>query len=103
MDEYIGWGSAAILLITLLMQIKAQWQSKSDGGVSPWLFIGQLFTSAGFITYSALKHDAVFIVTNSMIAAVAVVGELMYLHLQRGRHPRHASGAAHARRKSAVR
>ena len=87
MEQFIGWSSAAILFLTLLAQIREQWKSQSDAGVSPWLFVGQLLTSAGFITYSALKHDAVFVVTNSMIAAVAVGGALMYLHLRKKQRP----------------
>lgn len=85
MADIIGWSSAAILLVTLLLQVRTQWKSRSDVGVSPWLFIGQLVTSAGFITYSAMKKDAVFVVTNSFIALVAIAGQVVYWRLSRKR------------------
>jgi MtN3 and saliva related transmembrane protein len=85
MADIIGWSSAAILLVTLLLQVRAQWKSRSDVGVSPWLFIGQLLTSAGFVTYSAMKKDAVFVVTNSCIALVAIAGQVVYWRLSRKR------------------
>jgi MtN3 and saliva related transmembrane protein len=85
MADIIGWSSAAILLVTLLLQVRAQWKSRSDVGVSPWLFIGQLVTSAGFVTYSAMKKDAVFVVTNSSIALVAIAGQVVYWRLSRKR------------------
>jgi MtN3 and saliva related transmembrane protein len=81
MANIIGWSSAAILLATLLLQVRAQWKSRSDVGVSPWLFVGQLVTSAGFIAYSAMKKDVVFVVTNSLIALVAIAGQVVYWRL----------------------
>jgi lipid-A-disaccharide synthase-like uncharacterized protein len=85
MVDVIGWTSAAILLATLLMQVRAQWNSRSDVGVSPWLFVGQLLTSVGFITYSAMKKDTVFVVTNSFIALVAIAGQMVYWRFSRKR------------------
>lgn len=88
MDSVIGWCSALVLLMTLLVQISAQWKSKSDSGVSPWLFVGQLLASGGFIAYSALRHDTVFVVTNSLTALVAIAGQTLYFHNQRVNHRR---------------
>lgn len=70
----IGWTSSAILCCTLIAQVYKQWKAKRSSGVSPWLYIGQTATSAGFIAYSALKGDLVFIVTNSILLLVALAG-----------------------------
>lgn len=70
----IGWTSSAILCCTLIAQVYKQWKSKRSSGVSPWLYIGQTATSAGFVAYSALKGDLVFIVTNSVLLVVALAG-----------------------------
>jgi MtN3 and saliva related transmembrane protein len=79
----VGWFSAAILLATLSSQVVTQWRERSDKGVSPSLFAGQLAASTGFIIYSALMRDAVFVVTNSLLAAVAVLGQVIYLRNRR--------------------
>jgi uncharacterized protein with PQ loop repeat len=73
--DFIGWLSALILLATLISQVRTQWRDHTSRGVSPWLFIGQLAASAGFIAYSALMRNTVFVVTNALIAAVAVLGQ----------------------------
>jgi len=76
--DAVGWLSSAILLATLLSQIHKQWKLGSAKGVSKWLFIGQLATSVGFTIYSIAKGDLVFIVTNSLLAASALVGIYIY-------------------------
>lgn len=76
MDAYtdaIGWTASAILLATLVRQIVKQ-QRDGGGGVSHWLFVGQSLASMGFITYSVLLGNWVFIVTNSLILLTAVIG-----------------------------
>ncbi|MDX2022671.1 MAG: PQ-loop repeat-containing protein [Deltaproteobacteria bacterium] len=70
----VGWASSAILCGTLIAQVYKQWKAKRAAGVSPWLYVGQTATSAGFVTYSALRGDMVFIVTNSVLLVVALVG-----------------------------
>ena len=85
MKDIIGWISAFILLATLTTQVRSQWRDRSDRGVSPWLFIGQISASVGFIIYSALTNNVVFIVTNSLIALVAIIGEIVYLRNKRTR------------------
>ena len=71
--DLIGWTSSAILLATLVRQIVKQ-QQVGAAGVSHWLFLGQSLASLGFVTYSVLLHNWVFIVTNSLILLTAVVG-----------------------------
>lgn len=76
--DLIGWAASAILIATLVRQIVTQWQDPKPSGVSHWLFIGQTVASAGFIAYSWLLHNWVFIVTNALILLTAVVGQLVF-------------------------
>jgi len=75
--DIIGWAASAILLGTLARQIHTQAQDKSARGVSRWLFVGQIAASIGFITYSAMVGNWVFIVTNSLILLTAIVGQVV--------------------------
>ena len=72
--EIVGWIAAGILLVTIGYQVYVQWRSGSVAGVSPWLFTGQLCASLGFLVYSALVRNWVFVATNLMIAIAALVG-----------------------------
>ena len=80
MIEIVGWASSGILLVTLITQIYKQWRLDSHKGVSKWLFIGQLAASVGFTAYSVGTGNVVFIVTNSFLAASAVLGIYIYYH-----------------------
>jgi uncharacterized protein with PQ loop repeat len=62
--ELIGWSAAAILLLTLARQVYTQWRDHTSKGVSRWLFVGQCAASTGFIVYSWLVSNWVFVVTN---------------------------------------
>jgi uncharacterized protein with PQ loop repeat len=79
----IGWFSTLVLLATLIRQVVVQWNDKNSKGVSAWLFVGQLTSSLGFIAYSVLVGNKIFVITNTLIAAVAVVGELAYLRTKK--------------------
>jgi uncharacterized protein with PQ loop repeat len=83
--ELIGWSAAAILLATLARQVYSQWKSGADQGVSRWLFVGQLAASTGFIVYSTLLDNWVFVVTNALILLTALAGEWVYLYNRRGK------------------
>ena len=74
--DIIGWGASAILLATLSRQIVTQWKDKDAKGVSRWLFLGQIAASTGFVVYSWLLDNWVFIVTNVLILLTAVVGQV---------------------------
>jgi MtN3 and saliva related transmembrane protein len=78
-SELIGWLSAIVLLATIGRQVYTQWRSGSTQGVSRWLFIGQLSASTGFVVYSWLLHSWVFVVTNALMLATAILGEWIYL------------------------
>jgi hypothetical protein len=73
--DIVGWTALAILLATLVRQIAAQMRDPDARGVSRWLFIGQSAASIGFIVYSVMVDNLVFIVTNSCILLTAVVGQ----------------------------
>lgn len=75
--DIIGWTASAILLATLIRQISTQVRGGGDDGVSKWLFIGQATASLGFIVYSVLVGNWVFIVTNSCILVTALVGQVL--------------------------
>jgi uncharacterized protein with PQ loop repeat len=81
--EMIGWISAAVLVATISRQVYTQWRTKSIEGVSKWLFVGQLIASAGFVTYSAMLDNWVFVFVNSCLFLTAVVGEVIYLRNKR--------------------
>lgn len=83
--DVVGWGASAILIATLLRQSYLQWTDKDATGVSRWLFVGQILASLGFIAYSALVGNWVFIVSNSLILLTAVAGELGLLWRRRRR------------------
>ena len=76
--DVIGWTSALILILTISRQVYRQWRSGSTAGVSSWLFIGQLAASTGFVIYSALVKNWVFVATNVFMLLTAVVGQLIY-------------------------
>lgn len=72
--SFLGWGAAAILLLTMSRQVYTQWRDESAEGVSRWLFVGQIAASAGFTAYSVAKHDPVFVFTNALMVINGVIG-----------------------------
>ena len=76
--DLIGWASSGILLLTLARQVYTQWRERSTQGVSHWLFIGQLAASTGFLIYSYLVDNWVFVFTNAALLVTAVVGQIIY-------------------------
>jgi MtN3 and saliva related transmembrane protein len=84
MTELLGWLSSCILLVTIIQQIWTQWRERSTKGVSKWLFVGQTAASAGFTVYSWLVQNWVFVVTNSLLLASAIVGCSLTWSFRRG-------------------
>jgi MtN3 and saliva related transmembrane protein len=72
--DAIGWTSSFILLLTIGHQVLKQWKERSSQGVSKWLFLGQVAASIGFVVYSALLENWVFVVTNALLLVAAVFG-----------------------------
>lgn len=83
MIDMIGWLSACVLLTTLIKQVIVQWRNRSDKGVSTWLFIGQITSSLGFVVYSILLNNVIFIITNSLLLLVAITGEAVFIRNRR--------------------
>lgn len=72
--EAIGWVSSLILLLTVGKQVYKQWKAGTSEGVSKWLFLGQISASIGFLTYSILVWNTVFVVTNILMVLNSLVG-----------------------------
>lgn len=83
LTDAIGWFSTAVLLLTIGRQVWTQWRTRSSQGVSKWLFIGQLVASSGFVVYSFLVGNWVFVVSNVMMLVIALVGQALYLQNKR--------------------
>jgi uncharacterized protein with PQ loop repeat len=89
MTEAVGWVSSFILVLTIGKQVYKQWKEGSSENVSRWLFVGQMAASAGFLVYSVLQKNTVFIVTNAVMLVNALLGLLIVLYHRR----REARGA----------
>jgi uncharacterized protein with PQ loop repeat len=74
-EDWVGWAASALLICTLAHQIYTQNKDISAKGVSPALFVGQSLSSVGFIVYSVLLGNAVFVVTNSLLLT-AIIGQV---------------------------
>ena len=83
MPDLLGWAASAVLVATLARQTWRQWKDPDPRGVSHWLFAGQIAASAGFVAYSWLLDNWVFIVTNSAVLATAIAGGLVDLRARR--------------------
>lgn len=76
--DWLGWAASAVLLATLVRQVWVQWRERSTEGVSSWLFVGQTVASVGFLLYSWLVDNPVFVFTNAAILLTAIAGQLIY-------------------------
>ena len=81
--EALGWASSLTLVLTIGAQVYKQWHDDTSAGVSPWLFVGEAIASGGFLVYSALIANWVFVATNAMLAVYAFVGLGIYAHHRR--------------------
>ncbi|MDT7603347.1 MAG: hypothetical protein QOF61_1344 [Acidobacteriota bacterium] len=91
MQDAIGWVSSFILVLTIAKQVHKQWKEGSSKNVSKWLFVGQFAASLGFLVYSWLVRNWVFVVTNAFMVLNAVVGFLIVMRHRR-REQREESG-----------
>ncbi len=94
--DLIGWTAAAVLLATLGRQVWSQWRSGATQGVSRWLFVGQVTASTGFVVYSWLLANWVFVVTNALILVTALLGECVFICNRRGDGARRRNADARA-------
>jgi uncharacterized protein with PQ loop repeat len=75
--DVIGWLASAVLLATLIRQIVTTASDPDAKGVSRWLFAGQCVASLGFVVYSVMVDNLVFVATNVAILLTAVVGQVI--------------------------
>lgn len=83
LTEAVGWTAAGILLLTVGRQVWTQWRQRSTQGVSKWLFIGQIAASVGFVVYSWLVDNMVFVLTNCFMLLTACIGQLIFARNRR--------------------
>jgi|GEM_PF-1057096 len=76
--DIVGWISTAILIATIGRQAMTQWKQRTTAGVSRWLFIGQFVASVGFVVYSLLLGNVVFVISNTFLLVIAVIGQCLY-------------------------
>lgn len=76
--DVLGWAASAVLLLTLGRQVWVQWKEQRTEGLSSGLFLGQMTASAGFVVYSVLVGNAVFVLTNAALFATAITGQWIY-------------------------
>lgn len=88
--ELIGWSSSFILVLTIAKQIHKQWSEGRSENVSKWLFIGQMVASLGFLVYSWLVSNWVFVVTNFVMMLSALIGLGIVIY-----HRKREQGEAH--------
>jgi MtN3 and saliva related transmembrane protein len=77
--DAIGWTASAVLLTTIGRQVYTQWKSGKSAGVSKWLFVGQMAASIGFVVYSFMLENWVFVVTNVFMLITACIGQILFL------------------------
>ena len=95
LGSVLGWVSSFILLLTVGKQVYKQWHDGTSEGVSKWLFFGQIAASIGFLIYSVLIVNLVFIVTNSLMIVNSIVGiGILFYHRRRERKSDSNSTAA---------
>jgi len=92
--DAIGWLSSATLVVTLFVQVRKQWLERTSRGVSPFLFVGQLAASLGFLVYSVQLESWVFVATNALTSLAAACGLWITL---RNRHDKASKQGGFAR------
>jgi len=90
----IGWCSVLLLFTTMAGQAWKQWSECTTKGIGRWFFVGQIAASIGFICYSALQGDAVFVAGNSLVLLAAVSGGAILWWNRTHRAATHASTAS---------
>lgn len=81
--DVIGWFAAIILLLTIGRQVYTEWRDQSTRGLSKWLFVGQLVASTGFVVYSWLLKNWVFVATNVLLLLTSALGQWVFIRNKR--------------------
>jgi uncharacterized protein with PQ loop repeat len=72
-----------VLVLTIGRQVLKQYREGSSEGVSKWLFIGQMTASGGFLLYSWLVKNWVFVVTNGLMLLNGLAGLMIVRYHRR--------------------
>lgn len=86
--DVIGWASSLVLVSTLAAQTWKQYRSRTTRGVSKWLYIGEIVAAAGFVAYSALLRNPVYVVSNALGLATALCGLVIFVRNRRAERGR---------------
>jgi MtN3 and saliva related transmembrane protein len=81
--DAVGWAASLILFATVSRQVWKQWKEGQGEGVSRWLFLGQMAASTGFLVYSWLLQQWVFVVSNAFLLLAAIVGQVISMRIRR--------------------
>lgn len=93
--DALGWFASAILVATVSRQVWKQWRERRIEGLSSWLFLGQIATSAAFVLYSWLLQSWVFVASNLFLLVAAITGEVLRRRIEaEGPGPKQTAGAA---------
>lgn len=84
-SEWLGWLSSLILCLTIGKQLHTQYKQGTSQGVSKWLYLGQFGAEIGFIIYSLMVKNWVFVFTNTVLLLENVAGIILIRH-QRSRN-----------------
>jgi hypothetical protein len=84
-SEWLGWISSLILCATIGKQVYTQYRSGTSRDVSKWLYLGQFSAEIGFILYSWIVRNWVFVFTNFVLLLENVAGLLLVLRHRRQR------------------
>ena len=86
-----GWASSIILLVTLVRQVYTQWRTHQRLGYPSGSLSASAPHRSGYIVYSFLLHNWVYVSSNIAILITAIVGEGLYLRNRR-RAAHHTAG-----------
>ena len=98
LQESVGWISSLILVVTIGKQVYKQWSEGSSENVSKWLFVGQFAASLGFLVYSWMVHNWVFVFTNGFMLLNATAGLLITIYHRRRENREGGAGKLEAGR-----
>jgi MtN3 and saliva related transmembrane protein len=76
--EWIGWACSVVLIFTIFAQVRKEWNTPRPKGVSQWLYYGQIAAEAGFVYYSWLVQNWVFVVTNAIMLLLNIAGIVVH-------------------------
>ena len=82
-STWIGWSAATVLALTVGSQVWKQLHDPRTEGVSRMLFLGQTLASTLFLIYALMGGDRVFVVSNALMLALAIAGQIILMRNRR--------------------